>query len=250
MELNNEFEVGVPLPEAWEVLTDLERIAPCMPGAELREIEGDEYRGVVKVKVGPIRAEYHGAARFLEREDSTHRAMLRAEGREARGQGNANATIIASLEPSRKGTKVRVTTDLQITGKVAQFGRGVLADVSNRLLGQFVDNLEATVLSVETGFSEIDSAHLRDPGPTQSPAGPSQEAAAPLLDTEGASRSRISDNGSAVRQIPSRPAAPVDLVNVAGAPIVRRVLPALAGAAAIVIALALVRRLLKGGSDS
>src|ERR1700683_827592 len=129
MELTNEFEVAVPVAEAWSVLTDVERIAPCLPGAELKEVEGDEYRGVVKVKVGPISASYRGAAHFEELDEATHRAVLKAEGRETRGQGNASATITATLSESGSGTKVQVATDLSITGKVAQFGRGVLADV-------------------------------------------------------------------------------------------------------------------------
>ena len=147
MELTNEFEVAVPIEEAWAVLTDLERIAPCMPGAELTEVEGDEYRGLVKVKVGPITASYKGAVRFSERDVETHRAVLKADGRETRGQGNASAVITATLVPEGPGTKVSVLTDLAITGKVAQFGRGVLADVSGKLLDQFVHNLETTVLT-------------------------------------------------------------------------------------------------------
>ena len=146
MEMSHEFEVSSPLAETWAVLTDIERIAPCMPGAELRGIEDDEFRGVVKVKLGAITAEYRGAARFVEKDDTAHRAVLRAEGREARGQGSAAATITARLAPRGSGTKVSVVTDLQITGRVAQFGRGVLAEVSGMLLGQFVDNLETTVL--------------------------------------------------------------------------------------------------------
>ncbi|MGH9138683.1 MAG: SRPBCC family protein, partial [Acidimicrobiales bacterium] len=141
MELTNEFRVGVPVEHAWQVLTDVERIAPCMPGAQLQEVEGDEYRGIVKVKVGPITAQYKGKALFVERDDAAHRAVLRAEGRETRGQGNANATITASLVPDGDGTAVTVVTDLTVTGKVAQFGRGVLADVSAKLLGQFVECL-------------------------------------------------------------------------------------------------------------
>jgi carbon monoxide dehydrogenase subunit G len=151
VDLTNEFRVGVPVEHAWEVLTDVERIAPCMPGAQLQEIEGDEYRGIVKVKVGPITAQYKGAARFVERDDAAHRAVLRAEGRETRGQGNANATITAQLEPDGDGTKVSVITDLTITGRVAQFGRGVLADVSTKLLGQFVDCLETKLLAGDEG---------------------------------------------------------------------------------------------------
>ncbi len=146
MELTNEFSVNVPLDEAWDVLTDVTRIAPAMPGAKLETVEGDEYRGVVKVKVGPVTAEYKGAATFLERDPVAHRAVLRAEGRETRGQGNATAIITATLVPDGTGTRVSVVTDLSITGRVAQFGRGVLGDVTNKLLGQFVTSLETTVL--------------------------------------------------------------------------------------------------------
>ena len=102
MELTNDFRVGVPVERAWAVLTDVELIAPCMPGAQLQEVEGDEYRGIVKVKVGPITAQYKGAARFVERDEAAHKAVLRAEGRDTRGQGNANATITATLDARRR----------------------------------------------------------------------------------------------------------------------------------------------------
>ncbi|HLF40014.1 MAG TPA: SRPBCC family protein, partial [Acidimicrobiia bacterium] len=146
MELTNEFSVKVPIDEAWALLTDVERIAPCMPGAELQEIEGDSYKGIVKVKVGPITAQYKGKASFVEKDDAGHRAVLRAEGRDTRGQGNANAVITATLVPDGEGTKVSVVTDLTITGRAAQFGRGVMADVSSKLMGQFVSCLETKVL--------------------------------------------------------------------------------------------------------
>jgi carbon monoxide dehydrogenase subunit G len=100
MELKNEFHVSVPIDVAWAVLTDLERVAPCMPGAELQEVEGDEYRGIVKVKVGPITAQYKGSARFVEKDDDQHRAVLLAEGRDTRGQGNASATVTAIATPT------------------------------------------------------------------------------------------------------------------------------------------------------
>jgi carbon monoxide dehydrogenase subunit G len=117
-----------------------------MPGFELQEVVGDEYRGVVKVKVGPMTAQYAGVASFRERDEVHHRAVVRAEGRDVRGQGNAAATVTATLVPEAGGTRVTLHTDLVITGKVAQFGRGVLADVSSRLLGLFVQALEADVL--------------------------------------------------------------------------------------------------------
>ena len=116
MDLTNDFTDAVQVDQAWAVLTDVERIAPCMPGAQLQEVEGDEYRGVVKVKVGPITAQYKGAATFVEKDDAGHRAVLRAEGRDTRGQGNASATITATLVPDGAGTKVTVLTDLTVTG--------------------------------------------------------------------------------------------------------------------------------------
>src|SRR5438552_13659813 len=130
MELSNEFHVAIPVNEAWALLTDVERIAPCMPGAELREVEGDEYRGVVKVKVGPITAQYQGKATITEQDADTHRIVVKAEGRETRGQGNASALVTATLQGDADSTKVSVLTDLNVTGRVAQFGRGVMADVS------------------------------------------------------------------------------------------------------------------------
>mgnify|MGYP002369097522 CR=1 FL=1 len=133
MELSNEFDVAAPIDQAWRVLTDLERIAPCLPGAQLQEVEGDEYRGIIKVKVGPVTAQYKGKATVVERDEAAGRAVLSADGRDTRGQGNASATITAQLTPSDAGTHVVVDTDLKVTGKVAQFGRGVMADVDRGL---------------------------------------------------------------------------------------------------------------------
>lgn len=224
MELVNEFEVGTDLEEAWRLLTDVERIAPCLPGAELREVDGEEFRGVVKVKVGPITAEYKGKASFRELDAAAHRAVLAAEGRESRGQGSASATITAQLEPSAKGTKVSVVTDLSITGKVAQFGRGVLADVSSKLLAQFADNLESMVLS----------------------AGTASTSAAASLDgaAHKARSSSDNDDGAAhVRKLEPPSAEPVDLVDLAGGSVAKRIVPLLAIAAVALIALLLRRRL-------
>ena len=178
MELTHEFRVAVPPAQAWAVLTDVERIAPCMPGAQLQEIEGDEFRGVVKVKVGPITAQYKGKATFLERDEPAGRLVLRAEGRDTRGQGNANATITATLAADGDGTKVTVGTDLTVTGKVAQFGRGVLADVSAKLLQQFVTCLETKVLAGdEPGAGPAETAPSPPPAPTGEAAAPSGSVA-------------------------------------------------------------------------
>ena len=216
MELTNEFRVGVPIDQAWDVLTDVERIAPCLPGAQLQEVEGDEHRGIVKVKVGPITAQYKGVATFVER-DAPRRAVLRAEGRETRGQGGANATITATLEPDGDGTKVVVSTDLTVTGKVAQFGRGVLADVSAKLLGQFVDCLESTVLADKA------AAPLEPGGPAPTEPEPTMEP-------------------PAARRIDSPEPKPVDLMDAAGAPMARRVAPAAAALAVLWLLRILLKR--------
>ena len=176
MDLTNEFRVSVPVEDAWNVLTDVERIAPCLPGAQLEEIEGDEFRGVVKIKVGPITAQYKGKATFKSKDDVGHVAVLKAEGRDTRGQGNASALITATLTPDGDGTVVLVETHLTITGKVAQFGRGVLVDVSGKLLTQFVECLEHDLLSSlpasAAGVGVSSSSSNGSPAPAKAPAKP------------------------------------------------------------------------------
>jgi len=148
MKIANEFTVNVPVDEAWQVLTDLERIAPCMPGAQLTGREGDAFLGKVKVKVGPVISEFAGTASFIEKNDATHHAVIDAKGRDSRGAGNASAIITAQLRADGdKRTVVAVETDLKISGKLAQFGSGMIAEVSSKLLAQFVDSLEKQVMS-------------------------------------------------------------------------------------------------------
>jgi len=228
MELINTFDVGVPIETAWKVLTDVERIAPCLPGAQLQEIEGDEYRGAVKVKVGPITAQYKGRATFIERDEVAHRAVLEASGRDTRGAGNASATITAQLEPSGEGTHVTVTTDLTVTGKVAQFGRGVLADVSAKLLTQFVDNLETTVLVDDATAVSTDAAVPADDDAAV-------EASAAATDD------RATEPESGVRRIESPEPEAIDLL-AAGSPVVKRVLPLVGVALGALVVWGLVRR--------
>jgi len=241
MELRNEFVVPVAIDEAWVLLTDVERIAPCMPGAELQEIEGDEYRGVVKVKVGPITAQYKGKATFVEKDDAAHQAVLRADGRDTRGQGNANATITARLEPEGSGTKVTVITDLAITGRAAQFGRGVMVDVSTKLLGQFVSCLEKNVLGAapaevgasREGVAAASGAKRSTPpaGPqTREPGGASDAALAGQPSGHNGSKSEPAAAPAGARQVTSAPAEPVDLLGTAGSPVLKRLLPAVIGA--------------------
>lgn len=273
MELSNDFRVGVPVEQAWALLTDVERIAPCLPGAQLKEIEGDVYRGLVKVKVGPITAQYKGQATFVERDDDAHRAVLRAEGRETRGQGNANATVTLALRPDGDGTAASVTTDLTVTGRVAQFGRGVLADVSSKLIAQFVESLEREVIagdgagagaaSTGAGVEEpgplADSAAIVAGGPESAPAvtgtGGPEDAPTEVAPTVAAAASPTSSGATAgagsaatatdarpaVRRIDSPEPEPVDLLGTAGSPLARRIGPIVAA----VGALWLLRRLLR-----
>ena len=147
MELAHQFTVAVPVEQAWDVLTDVARVAPCMPGAELTEVNGGTYHGQVKIKVGPITAQYRGTASFAEKDEARHRVVLKASGRETRGQGNASATVTAQMAQADGGTTVSIVTDLSISGRAAQFGRGVMGDVSAKLLEQFVRNLETGVFS-------------------------------------------------------------------------------------------------------
>jgi len=233
VELTNEFSVSVPVDQAWAVLTDLERIAPCMPGCELREVDGDEYRGVVKVKVGPIIAQYKGVASFRECDEASHRAVVRAEGRDTRGQGDASATITATLEPEGGRTRVTVHADLLITGKVAQFGRGVLADVSSKLLGQFVQALEANVL-MGAPIAGTGATRATEPARAELPSSNCQPQA-PRVETHDAPTALAA---TGPRRVDSTSGEPIDLVATAGSSVIRRFGP-LAAVLLAVLAVAL-----------
>ena len=247
MDLVNDFTVNVPVAEAWATLTDVERIAPCLPGAQLQEVEGDTYRGVVKVKVGPILAQFKGQAVFIEKDDANHKAVLKAEGRDTGGKGNASALITALLTPrGDSSTHVQVNTDLTITGKVAQFGRGALADVSNKLLGQFVENLETTVLAKAPAAATAAppaAPPAPDAGATAAPvAAATSDAAAPAGSAAGANGTTPPEaEQPKVRKIDQPEAAPLDLAEVAGGAMLKRLLP-LVGVVALVLFVLLRRR--------
>src|SRR5262245_50836590 len=188
-QLVNEFTVNRPINEAWAVITDVERIAPCLPGAQLQEIEGDVYRGIVKVKLGSISPQFKGQAKFAERDDAAHHATLDAEGRDTGGRGNASARI--SVEPeslSPTSTKVMVTTDLKISGKVAQSGRGIIGDVSKKLMEQFANNLNAMLDSDPVaGNGATESGAATTAGDeTADSSDPATRSAAPATETAGA----------------------------------------------------------------
>ena len=217
MELKNEFRVGVPIEQAWRALTDVEYIAPCMPGAQLTEIDGEEFKGQVKVKVGPITAQYKGAAKFKEKDESQYRLVLDATGRDTRGAGNAAAEVTAEMTSDGDGTKIVIVTDLKVTGKVAQFGRGVMADVSEKLISQFVESLEQKL--DESAGSE-----------TETPSAPNGDMSTAENDLSG--------DSSGPRKVDMPEPEPVDLLDTAGAPLFKRFGPF----ALVALVLVLLRR--------
>ena len=226
MELHHEFTVPVPAADAWRILTDLERLAPCLPGAQLTEVEGEIYRGQVKVKVGPIVAQFKGQASFVSRDDDAYTASLKAEGRDTGGKGNASATITAKLVSTGPSSATcTVDTDLNITGKVAQFGRGALADVSDKLLLQFVDNLNALIASGSATTPGTPNNASTQPGSTTESATPTSPTSAPE-----------------VRKIESSDdVAPLDLLDAAGGTIAKRLVPVVVIVAAAVAAFLIFR---------
>lgn len=213
MDLNNEFAVPLPIDRAWELLTDVERIAPCMPGAQLTGVEGDIYSGKVLIKLGPVTAQYAGTAAFESKDDVAHVAVLRASGRDSRGQGNASALITASLEPEGDRTRVSVHTDLTITGKVAQFGRGVILDVSAKLLNQFVQCLESSLVAAESA--------------------PAAEVIA-VDETAPSGAATAAATATTARETKPVEVAPLDLASVARGAVLKRAIPAVVVVAAIV----------------
>jgi uncharacterized protein len=158
MKIANQFTVSAPIEQAWDVLCDLEQVIPLMPGAQLVGHEGDEYLGKVKVKVGPVTSEFSGKVRFVEQDREQHRAVIDGKGKESRGTGNAAATITAQLQEAGDRTQVTVDTDLKIVGKLAQFGSGMLQQVSEKLLGQFVESLEAKLVAENSGSTASPAA--------------------------------------------------------------------------------------------
>lgn len=165
MEISNSFTVDAPIEEAWVLLTNIAEIAPCLPGAKLTDETDGVYSGGVKIKVGPVTAEYKGSAEFVEKDDANYRAVISGKGRDTRGAGNAQALITAQMRPEGDRTTVDIVTDLTVSGKVAQFGRGVMQDVSTKLLGQFAECLESKIGEPEA-IEEIAAASAEAAGDT------------------------------------------------------------------------------------
>lgn len=281
MELEHSFTVPVGVDDAWQVLLDIERIAPCMPGAALDSVTGDDFTGSVKVRLGPIGLTYKGKASFTEKDESAHRAVIDARGKDSRGNGTAAAKVTATLAQVGDETTVHVLTDLNITGKPAQFGRGVMADVGNKLIGQFADCLagklagggvavptdvsgegvgEASTPAAPDSIAEVASGHGQAAAATalaEAPTGPAVDPAGRSTASPPAA-SQPAGGGSADGSPTSRPAArrlpigdvttepravePIDLMASAGPAVLKRLAPVAAALALLVLLLVAVRR--------
>ena len=225
MELEHSFTIPVGVDDAWQVLRDIERIGPCIPGGTIDSVDGEDFTGQVKVKVGAIAVTYRGSARFTDVDPEAHAATIRARGQEKRGGGTAQATVTATLTDHDGETDVRMVTNLAITGKPAQFGRGTLAEVGNKLVTQFAHCLSQE-LSGE-GRAEP------EPAPQPSAATPGEPGTGDIEEpspwaADRAARPRPGDQ-------------PIDLLEVGGAPVAKRLAP-VAAVLALVVLLRLVRR--------
>lgn len=286
MELEHSFSIPVPVEQAWPVLLDIRQIAPCMPGAAVDSVDGDDFTGSVKVKLGPINLTYKGQAKFVEKDESNHKAVIDARGRDSRGNGTASAKITATLVGKGDTTDCKVITDLNITGKPAQFGRGVMVDVGNKLIGQFADCLAgklgaddgadktaatsssgpdstakqgaassaATDKSAKSGSdsavlpaASANTAAVRDERPGTEPQDKARDAAdkqaaASASPSTSPSPSTPSDKKLSPAQSPVGEPEPIDLIELAGGTVAKKVAPAALGALLIALIVTLVVR--------
>ena len=247
MKLQNEFTVPAPVERAWEVLLDVERVAPCLPGAALTGSEGDEHRGTMTIKIGPITSRYEGTVRIEEADEPARRAVMRAQARDSRGQGTAAATITSTMEEVDGGTRVRVETDMRISGPAAQFGRGVMQDVSAKLMGRFADCLaqeigggEAAPPAAEEGGGAGTPPSEPVPAPAE-PAAPGAREVGPVNPAANPPPGPAGDSAAAAAAPP--PARPrpteevLDLGEASREAVLKRVLPVAAGMAALILLL-------------
>ncbi|HEU4423583.1 MAG TPA: SRPBCC family protein [Pilimelia sp.] len=240
MRLDYSFTVPVPVEEAWQVLLDLPRVAPCMPGATLTGVDGDEFTGTVKVKLGPISLTYQGKGRFVERDEAARRVVIEASGKDARSAGTASATVTTALVGEGDITKVDVNTDLTVTGRPAQFGRGMIVDVGGKLIGQFADCLARTLAGDSAAGTGAPAASADAPaGAPATSARPSGAGPAPRGERGGPGTATAAE-----RPVPQE-AEPIDLLRITGGtPAARRLAAYGVGALLLALVAALtIRRL-------
>jgi uncharacterized protein len=245
IELDNSFTVPVPPEQAWDVLLDVERIAPCMPGASVTSVEGDEIEGQVKVKLGPLSLTYKGTAKFTDKNQASHTISIEATGKETRGSGTASATVQANLTPGESAgqTLVSIHTSLNVTGKPAQFGRSLLPEVSGKLIQQFATNLEAMINADSATTAGTTAPEAADDAGTD-------EAGAKAA-ADGAAAGTVQEPAGSAPTAPAaaRPAAPVvkqeeslNAFKFVVVPILKRLIPVAAVGAAIAVVFSRLRR--------
>jgi uncharacterized protein len=231
VKMENEFTVEAPVEQAWETLLDLERITPCLPGAALEEESGDEYKGTMTIRLGPVTQKYNGTVSFEETDEESRRAVLKADGKDARGQGTASATITSTLSEEDGGTKVRVETDMHLTGRAAQFGRGVQQEVATKLINQFAECLE----------KEIMGENIREEPEQPEPAEETEGAvSANGSDAEDAGEEEEKPKRRVIQQ--DHDVEPLDLGEASREAVIKRVVPLAAGIGALLVVLWLLRR--------
>ena len=258
MKLKNDFEVPVGIDRAWEVLLDVEQVAPCLPGAKITGQEGDDYQGMMKLKIGPITSTYKGTVKIVEADEAAHKAVMRAQAKDARGQGTAAATITSTMESAGEGTKVEVETDMRVTGPAAQFGRGVMQDISAKLMGQFADCLakrmggededgtpEAAAPAAAAAAGNGGAAPAAaGSAPSSAGGGEEEEAAAATTGTSPAAPDAAAP-GPAPAGPPPQQAESEDVLDLGAASrdaVLKRLVPVFAGVVAVLVVLRLIRR--------
>lgn len=277
MELEHSFNIPVPVEQAWPVLLDIRQIAPCMPGAAVDSVDGDDFTGTVKVKLGPINLTYKGQAKFVEKDEANHNAVIDARGRDSRGNGTAAAKITATLVGKGDSTECKVITDLNITGKPAQFGRGVMVDVGNKLIGQFADCLAGKLAADDGGKADekpaaaqgsagkdaspasdnsaksgsdaavlpaasANTAAVKDDRPGTEPQDKARDAADKQAAASASTTPSTTDKKFSPAQSPVGEPEPIDLIELAGGTVAKKVAPAALGALLIALIVSLVVR--------
>jgi carbon monoxide dehydrogenase subunit G len=263
MQLENKFTIDAPIDKAWEALNTPETVAPCFPGATLQEYEGDSFTGTVKVKLGPISLTYKGKGTYVSRDDENHKVVIEANGRDARGNGTASATVTGTMvAEGPNSTAVTMVTDMTITGRPAQFGRGVISDVADKIIGQFSACVASKLAPAAEEPAEAAAPAAAAPSPAPAaPSGAGAEAPAPSAGSVAAPATSGSTNGSgsaeaaAAAKGPALASAPkaaagtplrsevdaIDLLDSAGVPVLKRLAP-VAGAALLLLIIFLIRR--------
>ena len=246
MQLENSFTIDAPIEKAWEALNTPQTIAPCFPGATLTEYEGDSFSGTVKVKLGPISLTYKGKGVYKERDDAAHRVVIDASGRDSRGNGTAEATVVGTMTADGPDkTAVTMVTDMKITGRPAQFGRGVISDVADKIIGQF-----ASCVASKLQGEEAAGASSSSEGSAPVPAAVSGSASAAGAASSNGSTGSATATAPAATAKPAASTAPmkseidaIDLLDTAGAPVIKRLAPVVGGLGLLLLVIFLIRRL-------